>query len=199
MAPVSVSSAHAGENAGRLLQVITADLFEVAFEPPWLGRSAAIASIVTALFLVGLKLWAVWQTESMAVLGSLADSALDLVASIVTLTGVVIAARPADRTHRFGHGKAEALAAVFQVMLIALSAAGIAMRSSQALVAGERVAGAGEGIVVTAIALAATFALLAYQRYVLARTRSVAIHADHLLRPGIQQTARIAARAEGAV
>ena len=103
-----------------------------------LGRSAAFASIVTALLLVGLKLWAVWQTDSMALLGSLADSALDLIASLATLTGVIIAARPADRTHRFGHGKAEALAAIFQVMLIALSAAGIAMQSAEALAEGGR-------------------------------------------------------------
>jgi len=145
-----------------------------------LGRSAAFASIATAMLLVGLKLWAVWQTDSMALLGSLADSALDLVASLATLTGVIIAARPADRTHRFGHGKAEALAAIFQVMLIAVSATGIAMRSGQALIGGERVAAAQEGIVVSVIAILATFALLAYQRFVIARTRSVAIHADHV-------------------
>lgn len=145
-----------------------------------LGRSAAFASIATAMLLVGLKLWAVWQTDSMALLGSLADSALDLVASLATLTGVIIAARPADRTHRFGHGKAEALAAIFQVMLIALSAAGIAMRSAEALAEGQRVAAAQEGIIVSVIAIFATLALLAYQRFVIARTRSVAIHADHV-------------------
>ena len=145
-----------------------------------LGRAAAIASISTAMFLVALKLWAVWQTSSVALLGSLADSALDLVASLVTLLGVVIAARPADSTHRFGHGKAESLAAIFQVMLIAVSAAGIAMRSGQALIDGERIAAAEEGIAVSVIAILATFALLAFQRYVLARTRSVAIHADHV-------------------
>ena len=145
-----------------------------------LGRSAAIASIATAMLLVALKLWAVWQTDSMALLGSLADSALDLVASFATLVGVMIAARPADRTHRFGHGKAEALAAVFQVMLIALSAAGIAMRSAEALAEGERVTAAQEGIVVSVIAIVATLALLAYQRFVIARTGSVAISADHV-------------------
>ncbi|MEL7687257.1 cation diffusion facilitator family transporter [Citromicrobium bathyomarinum] len=151
-----------------------------ASERAILGRSAAFASIVTALFLVGLKLWAVWQTESMALLGSLADSALDLIASLATLTGVIIAARPADRTHRFGHGKAEALAAIFQVMLIALSAAGIAMQSAEALAEGQRVAAAQEGIVVSVIAILATFALLAYQRFVIARTGSLAISTDHL-------------------
>lgn len=151
-----------------------------ASERASLGRSAAVASIATAVLLVGLKLWAVWQTNSMALLGSLADSALDLVASLVTLLGVIVAARPADRTHRFGHGKAEALAAIFQVMLIALSAAGIAMRSGEALVAGQRVAGAQEGILVSVIAIGATLALLAYQRFVIARTRSIAITADHV-------------------
>ncbi|NCP19552.1 MAG: cation diffusion facilitator family transporter [Erythrobacter sp.] len=151
-----------------------------ASERAELGRGAAIASMSVALLLVALKLWAVWQTESMALLGSLADSALDLVASLVTLLGVVIAARPADSSHRFGHGKAEALAAIFQVMLIAVSAAGIAMRAGQALIEGERVTGAGEGIAVSVIAIVATLGLLAYQRYVIARTRSVAIRADHV-------------------
>lgn len=151
-----------------------------ASERASLGRAAAIASISTALLLVALKTWAVWQTSSVSLLGSLADSALDLVASLVTLLGVIIAARPADSTHRFGHGKAESLAAIFQVMLIAVSAAGIAMRSGQALIEGERVAAAQEGIVVSVIAILATFALLAYQRYVLTRTGSIAIHADHV-------------------
>ena len=69
-------------------------------------------------------------------LGSLADTGLDLVASIATLVGVWVAAQPADRDHRFGHGKAEALAAMFQVVLIALSAAGIAVRAVSALLGG---------------------------------------------------------------
>ncbi len=88
----------------------------------FLARSAAMASISVALVLVALKTWASWRTGSTAMLGSLADSALDLIASLATLTGVWIASRPADEDHRFGHGKAEALAAIFQVMLIALSA-----------------------------------------------------------------------------
>ena len=63
-------------------------------------------------FLIGLKAWASVETSSMAMLGSLADSGLDLLASIVVLAGVRIAAVPADTDHRFGHGKAEALAAL---------------------------------------------------------------------------------------
>jgi ferrous-iron efflux pump FieF len=133
-----------------------------------------------ATFLAVLKLWAVWKSDSTAMLGSLADTGLDLVASIATLVGVWIAAQPADREHRFGHGKAEALAAMFQVVLIALSAAGIAVRAVGALVGGERVASAEEGVAVSVIAMVATFALLAWQRYVIRKTGSLAIKTDNV-------------------
>ena len=145
-----------------------------------LARSAAFASITVAVILVMLKAWASWQTGSTAMLGSLADSALDLVASIATLVGVWIASMPADEDHRFGHGKAEALAAIFQVMLITLSAFGIAIRAATQLAAGGETSAAGEGIAVSAIAIALTFALLGWQRYVMNRTRSLAIQTDHL-------------------
>ena len=145
-----------------------------------LTRRAASASITVALLLVGLKAWGSWQTGSTAMLGSLADSALDLIASFATLAGVLYAAQPADREHRFGHGKAESLAAMFQVILIAISATGIAIRAILALTSTQQTAAAGEGIVISLIAIAATFALLAYQRFVIARTSSVAIGADHV-------------------
>ncbi len=66
-------------------------------------------------------------------LASLADTVLDLIASLVTLYGVHIAAQRADEEHRFGHGKAESLAALFQTMLIAASAVAIAVRAAMAL------------------------------------------------------------------
>jgi len=145
-----------------------------------LTRSAAFASIAMALFLGVLKGWAVWRTGSTAMLGSLADTALDLVASLATLLGVWVAAMPADEDHRFGHGKAEALAAMFQVILIVLSAGGIAFQAATRLVAGGRVEAAGPGIAVSAIAIAATLALLAWQRHVIRRTGSLAIRADNV-------------------
>ncbi|WP_291179198.1 cation diffusion facilitator family transporter [Erythrobacter sp.] len=145
-----------------------------------LARSAAMASISVAVVLVALKTWASWRTGSTAMLGSLADSALDLIASLATLTGVWIASQPADEEHRFGHGKAEALAAIFQVMLIALSAFGIAVRAIMQLAGQGETAAAEEGIAVSLIAIVLTFALLGWQRYVMNRTRSLAIQTDHL-------------------
>jgi ferrous-iron efflux pump FieF len=141
---------------------------------------AAIASVSTATFLLLLKAFAAWQTGSVAMLGSLADTGLDLVASLATLYGVRLAARPADFDHRFGHGKAEALAALFQVALIAFSAFGIGWRAIDRLIEGEQTSHAEYGIAVSLIAIGATFALLAYQRFVIARTGSVAIQADHV-------------------
>lgn len=145
-----------------------------------LARSAAIASIAVAVLLVALKLWATTRTGSTAMLGSLADSTLDLVASMATLVGVWIASQPADENHRFGHGKAEALAAMFQVMLIALSASAIGFRALIALAEGGRTSAAAEGIGVSLVAMVATLALLGWQRHVIARTGSVAISTDHL-------------------
>ncbi len=146
-----------------------------------LTRAAAFASIATALFLIAIKVWAAYRTDSSAMLGSLADTALDFVASVATLIGVWIAAQPADEEHRFGHGKAEALAAMFQVVLIALSASAIALHSTLRLVAGDTaVSTPSEGIIVSLIAVAVTLALLAWQRFVIGKTGSVAIHADHV-------------------
>src|SRR5690606_9332898 len=113
-------------------------------------------------------------------LGSLADTTLDLVASLATLLGVWIAAHPPDEDHRFGHGKAEALAAMIQVILIVLSAGGIAFRAALRLVEGGRVEAADDGILVSGIAILATLALLAWQRHVIRRTGSLAIRTDNI-------------------
>jgi ferrous-iron efflux pump FieF len=143
-----------------------------------LTRQAALASLATALLLLVLKSVAAWQTGSVAMLGSLADTGLDLLAALVTLYGVRIASLPADHDHRFGHGKAEALAALFQVALITFSAAGIGWRAVTQLSSGARTQDAELGIAVSVVAIAATFALLAFQRHVIRRTGSVAIRAD---------------------
>ena len=145
-----------------------------------LTASAAIASVCTALFLLLLKSYAAWATGSVAMLGSLADTGLDVLASLITLYGVRLAATPADHDHRFGHGKAEALAALAQVGIIAFSALAIGWRAISRLIEGEPTAQAEYGIGVSVIAIAATLALLAYQRSVIRRTGSVAIEADHV-------------------
>jgi ferrous-iron efflux pump FieF len=145
-----------------------------------LTARAAMASIAMAVTLVVLKSWAAYETDSTAMLGSLADSALDLVASLVVLLGVRVAAQPADYDHRFGHGKAEALASLVQVILITISAIFIAFRAVHRLLIGAQTADAELGIGVSLVAMAMTAALIAYQRHVVRRTGSLAIGTDRL-------------------
>ena len=152
----------------------------MSMEAGALNRSAAFASIGSALLLLALKGWAAWSTGSTAMLGSLADTALDLVASCATLAGVWVAAMPADDKHRFGHSKAEAIAALFQIVLISISALAIAARAIEQFWAGGRTAAAGDGIVVSLVAVGTTVALLAWQRYVIRRTGSLAIQTDNV-------------------
>lgn len=145
-----------------------------------LTRRAATASVATAVFLLLLKAYAAWASGSMAMLASLADTGLDLLASLTTLYAVRVAAQPADSDHRFGHGKAEALAALFQVALITASAMGIIVSATQRLSRPPMPVEAEAGILVSVLAIIATLLLTRYQKHVIARTGSVAIGADHL-------------------
>ena len=145
-----------------------------------LNKSAAYASITMAAVLMLLKSWAAWSTGSTAMMGSLADTGLDLISSLATLAGVWIAGRPADHDHRFGHGKAEALSAMFQAVLIAFSALGLGVHAVGQFFTTGRTQAANSGIAVSAIAIGATLALLGWQRHVIARTGSIAIATDHV-------------------
>lgn len=145
-----------------------------------LATRAAIASVALAVALLIAKTWAAIATDSTAMLGSLADTALDLIASLGTLAGVRIAAVPADRDHRFGHGKAEALVALGQVVLISISALWIGWRAVERLIAGAATQQMEFGIAVSLAAIAATLALLWYQRRVIERTGSIAIRTDNV-------------------
>ena len=145
-----------------------------------LSSRAALASVLLALTLLIAKSWAAWETGSTAMLGSLADTALDLIASLVTLAGIRIAALPADHDHRFGHGKAEALVSLGQVVLIAVSALWIGWRAIERMMAGTRTEDLTLGVGVSLFAIVATMILIAYQRRVISRTGSVAIRTDNI-------------------
>lgn len=145
-----------------------------------LTERAAIASVCMALFLIILKIWASWETNSVSMLGSLADTALDIIASLVTLFSVRLAAQPADDDHSFGHGKAEALAALFQTGLITASAIVIGWRGIERFGTTTSPDHPEYGIGVSLIAIVTTLILITYQKSVVRRTGSIAIHADHV-------------------
>lgn len=145
-----------------------------------LTTKAAIASVSMALFLLALKVYAAAETGSVALLGSLADTGFDVLASLLTLVSVRYAALPADDDHRFGHGKAESLSALVQVILVVVTAILIGWRGITRLGNHEATQHPEMGIGVSAIAILATGALLAYQHHVIKKTGSVAIHGDHV-------------------
>ena len=120
------------------------------------------------------------MTGSVSVLASLVDSAMDAGASLVNLFAVHWSLMPPDREHRFGHGKAQALAALGQAVLIAGSAGFLAVQAVDRLLHPRPLDALGIGFAVIAIAIAATLALLAFQRHVIRLTRSPAIKADAL-------------------
>ena len=145
-----------------------------------LAQYAATASVSVAIALVVLKTIAWAKTGSVAMLGSLMDSALDAAASTLNLLAVRAASEPADREHRFGHGKIEAIAGLGQALLILASGLFIVVQAVRGLVTPHPMEGGELGIAVTIIAMIATAALVLYQRMVVARTGSVAISADAL-------------------
>jgi ferrous-iron efflux pump FieF len=143
-----------------------------------LTARAAMASVGVALFLVGIKIWAQIQADSAALLASLADSALDVVASVVTLVSVRFAAEPPDAEHRYGHGKAEALAGVFQGGVVALSSILVAWTAIERLFDPSALKAEGPAMLVMVISIIMTGALVWFQSWTVKQTASIATKGD---------------------
>jgi ferrous-iron efflux pump FieF len=139
-----------------------------------------MVSLAVALTLIALKAWAWGVSGSVAMLASLADSALDLAASLITYFAVRYAAAPPDREHRYGHGKAEAFAGLLQGGLVGISGVIIAVEAVPRLLAPPAITHGLESIAVMVISIALTAGLVAYQTRAVRRTGSVATRADRL-------------------
>jgi ferrous-iron efflux pump FieF len=145
-----------------------------------LKNRATYASVVVSAFLIVIKFSAWLATGSVAMLSSLVDSMLDMVASVINLFAVRHALEPADREHRFGHGKAEPLAALGQSAFLAGGALLVTFEAVERIINPTPIARAGLGIAVMAVSILIDGALVLYQRHVIAKTGSLAIGADEL-------------------
>ena len=143
-------------------------------------RWATYASVSVAVFLITVKLIAWGRSDSVSLLATLVDSVLDAFASIINLIAVRHALTPADKEHRFGHGKAEALAGLSQSLFIAGSSLFLLLEAAQTFLNPAEIKHAFSGIAVMAISIIATLGLVSFQHYVIKKTRSVAIRADAL-------------------
>ena len=143
-----------------------------------LMRTAAMASVSVSLFLLAIKTYAYFASHSVAMLASLADSALDLFTSGLNLIAIRSALTPADAEHRFGHGKAEPLAGLAQGAFICASALFLVIQAINRILAPEPIDHSIEALIVMCIAIACAILLILYQRKVVARTGSLAVDAD---------------------
>ncbi|WBQ12424.1 cation diffusion facilitator family transporter [Hyphomonadaceae bacterium BL14] len=135
-------------------------------------------SVLTAASLIALKAVAFILSGSVAMLASLADSALDLAASLITFFALRYAASPADCEHRFGHGKAEALAGLFQAVLVAFSAALLLREAWLRFLDPQPVSAGTIALGVMVISTVATVLLVRAQARAVARTGSIAVAGD---------------------
>lgn len=143
-----------------------------------LRKLASWASLSVALVLIAVKLVAWLATGSVALLTSAVDALVDAAASLVTFIGVRYAERPADREHRFGHGKGEAIAAFTQATFLAGAALVLAFQSIERLIFPEPLQQLTLGLVVIVASLLAAAALVLMQTWVVRKTGSTAIAAD---------------------
>lgn len=135
-------------------------------------------SVGVAVMLMSLKGWAWLASDSVAMLSSLADSALDGVASLFTLAAVAYAAMPPDAEHRHGHGKAEAFAAIVQAMLVGIAATLVAVEAVEHIAAPRAIEQSGLALGVMAVSIALTIALITAQTRAVRKTGSVATAGD---------------------
>lgn len=145
-----------------------------------LMRLATYASVSVAGVLIATKIGAWLTTESVSLLSTLVDSLLDAMASMFNLVAVHHALQPADREHRFGHGKAEPLAGLAQAAFIGGSAAFLLFQAVERMVHPRPIANVEIGVGAMVVSIVLTFALVMFQRYVVKKTGSVAVGADQL-------------------
>ncbi len=143
-----------------------------------LMRLASYFSVGTALLLIGVKLVSFFYTNSLAILSSLMDSGLDLLASVVNLIAIRQSLIPADKNHRFGHGKAEAMGGLSQGFIIGGSAIFLLYETWGHIQNPQPLERLDMGLGVMIFSIMMTFVLISFQRYVIRKTNSVSIDAD---------------------
>ncbi|WP_313106413.1 cation diffusion facilitator family transporter [Stutzerimonas nitrititolerans] len=143
-------------------------------------RRATSAALATAMLLALSKAVAWWLSGSVSLLAGLTDSLLDGAASLLNLLAVHYSLRPADDDHRYGHGKAEALAGLGQAAFICVSAILVGVQGVDRLLHPQPLGARSVGIAVMVFSLVMTALLLSYQRHVVKVTGSTAIRADSL-------------------
>lgn len=156
------------------------DITQQELNKPRLMRAATYASVSVAVTLIVVKFFAYLSTDSVSLLSTLVDSILDAGASMINLIAVHYALQPADKEHRFGHGKAEPLAGLGQSGFIFASALFLIYETVKRFIEPHPIENTEMGVIVMFVSIVLTFGLVLFQRYVVRKTQSVAVSADSL-------------------
>jgi len=143
-----------------------------------LVRSASIASLLVASTLIVLKYYGWVTTTSVSLLGSLADSLVDFLASVFVFVAISYSILPADAKHRFGYDKSEGLAAFVQSLFIGISGIYVCFEAIKRLLNPSQINQPSIAIWIILVSIVLTLALVMYQKYVVKKSKSIAIESD---------------------
>ncbi len=141
-------------------------------------KTASIASILTAILLIVVKIIAYLVTGSVSILSSLFDSMQDFMTSAVNYAAVKHSTQPADNEHRFGHGKAEGIGSLVQGIIILAAAFFLLKESLVRFFETEPIKEISFGVWITVFSIVVTVILVRFQSYVIKKTNSLSIKAD---------------------
>lgn len=144
----------------------------------WLMKVASVASVMTAIMLIFVKFITYILTGSVSILSSLFDSVQDFMTSLVNYEAVRRSIEPADKEHRFGHGKAQAIGSLIQGVIIFAAAVFLLKESVVRLFDVKPIKEIYLGTIVTIFAIIVTIILVQFQTYVIKKTNSLSIKTD---------------------
>lgn len=145
-----------------------------------LNKRAAVLSVAMSLFLVAIKAYAWFATDSLSLLSSLLDSSLDVVVSTLNMLAIAYAAVPADEDHSFGHEAVEDIVGLVQAAFIGASGLFLIYEAIHRFAEPQAVLQPEMGIAILAVSMLCTLVIVLYQKWVLRRTGSLVIEADSL-------------------
>lgn len=143
-----------------------------------LSLSEGWLSILANVFLFGIKYWAGIVSGSIAIIADAWHTLSDSVSSFIVIIGIKVSAKPADKEHPFGHGRAEIVAAIIISVLLAVIGFYFVKESITKLVHAEKAHYGTIAIIVTIISIVVKEIMAQYAFWIARRTGKKSLKAD---------------------
>ncbi len=141
-------------------------------------KATSIASLFVSSTLIIIKYFGWTETDSISILGSLADSLIDFLASIFVFIAISFSSLPADKEHRFGYGKSEGLVVFIQSLLIGVSGLYVLSEALQRFFYPSEINQPSVAVWIIVISIVLSMALIFFQKHVVKISQSKAIESD---------------------